>query len=51
MTGRKAQKKVPVPGKTERIFEMVEITPVDPDHEWKKWVRQEDLYEIVQNEK
>lgn len=49
LTGRKAQKKVPVPGKIDRVFEMVEITPTDPDLEWKKWVRGEDLYEIIED--
>lgn len=51
MTGRKAQKKVPIPGKQPRLFEVVEITPHDggPD-DWKKWVRHEDLYEIIDAE-
>lgn len=47
-TGRVAQRKVAVPGK-DRIFEVFEITPVDGDFDWKKWVRPEDLYEIVEN--
>lgn len=47
-TGRKAQRKVPVPGKEPRIFEVFEITPVDTDFDWKKWVRDEDLYEIIE---
>lgn len=51
LTGRKAQKKVQIPGKQPRVFEMVEITPHDggPD-DWKKWVRPEDLYEIIDND-
>ena len=48
-TGRKAQRKVPQPGK-ERIFEVYEITPVGDDFDWKKWVRPEELYEIVENQ-
>ena len=47
-TGRKARKTVPIPN-GERSFEMIEITPVDPDMEWKKWLRQEDLYEILED--
>jgi hypothetical protein len=50
-TGRRAEKKIPIPGKSQvRVFEMIEITPTDPDLDWKKWVRPEDLYEIMDEE-
>lgn len=49
-TGRRARRTVAVP-RGERSFEMIEITPLDPDLEWKKWVRQEDLYEIMDDTK
>jgi|GEM_PF-1437272 len=41
LTGRKAVKRV-----NSREFTLLEITPVDKDVNWKKWVRREDLYEI-----
>jgi hypothetical protein len=51
-TGRRAHKmtniKEPSSGKT-RSFELVEITPVDVSgFQWTKWVRESELYVIVQ---
>lgn len=48
-TGRRAQREVKIPGST-RIFEVIEITPVGDDFDWKKWVKPEELYEIVDDE-
>lgn len=53
-TGRKAAKSVPpkkkrserTPTNQDILFE---ITPADPDDgTWKRWVRQSDLYEIIE---
>lgn len=41
LTGRSAVKRV-----NSREFKLLEITPLDKDIGWKKWVRREDLYEI-----
>lgn len=42
-TGRQAVKKLQIKSKE---FVLVEITPVDDTFDWKKWCREEDLYEV-----
>jgi hypothetical protein len=44
LTGRSAVKQV-----SNRQFTLLEITPLDKDIGWKKWVRREDLYEICED--
>ncbi len=43
-TGRRAVKTLQIKG---REFILVEITPVDETFDWKKWVRPDDLYEVM----
>lgn len=43
-TGRQAVKKLQIKSKE---FVLVEITPVDETFDWKKWVRPDDLYEVM----
>ena len=44
-TGRTAVKVIPLPGNKQREMVLYEITPVE-DFDWKKWVPQEQLYEV-----
>ena len=47
-TGRRAQRKMtPIGAKEPKIFELLEITPSEESDGWKKWVRAEELYEII----
>ena len=43
-TGRQAVKKLQIKSKE---FVLFEITPVDETFDWKKWVRPDDLYEVM----
>ena len=46
-TGRDAHRVVKtLPGQAGRIMVLVEITPVDTDADWKKWVSPDQLYEV-----
>ena len=45
-TGREAVKELKaLPGRSPRVMTLYEITPV-ADFDWKKWVPQEQLYEV-----
>lgn len=44
-TGRKATKQSRTLNGAKTI-EIVEITPVDPDLEWKKWVNPDELFAV-----
>lgn len=47
-TGREAKKVVPAIGKGQpRVFLLYEITPKGEDDGWKKWVKMDDLWEII----
>ena len=43
LTGRKAVKQA----LKDKTFELVEITPIDGINDWRKWVREIDLYKII----
>lgn len=47
-TGRQAVKKLQIKSKE---FVLVEITPVDETFDWKKWVREADLYDVIESPK
>ena len=50
LTGRKATKRIKnafIPNGSDVIDVLIEIEPVDPDVNWKKFVRHEELYEIT----
>ena len=50
LTGREAVKKVAtIPNKPPREIKIVEITPIDPTFDWKKWVPLEQLYKVIEN--
>ena len=46
-TGRVAEKQVQLPGGRGRVLQLIEITPVEDEDGWKKWVAPEALFEIV----
>ena len=47
-TGRQAKRTIPSVGKGEpRVFTIYEIVPKDDPDGWKKWVKMDDLWEIV----
>jgi hypothetical protein len=48
-TGRTAVKSSPTAAARGRIAELmlVEITPVEEGIDWKKWVREQDLYAVT----
>lgn len=51
MTGREAVRKVGRAGAgSTRELKLVEVTPVDPSFDWKKWVSPDQLYEVLQKE-
>lgn len=45
-TGREAVRTVSMPNSKTRNLTVIEVTPV-VDFDWKKWVRAEELYEII----
>lgn len=45
-TGRTATKKIQMPNNKIRELTVMEITPIDEDLEWKKWVTAMELFEI-----
>ncbi len=46
-TGRTASRKINLPGGKVRESLLVEITPVDVDDGWKKWVAPEQLFTVT----
>ena len=48
-TGRHAVKSVPTLRRAKEIT-LFEITPVGDEDGWKKWVTEDSLYEVVQQE-
>jgi len=50
LTGREAVRKVGRSTGSGRELKLVEVTPVDPSFDWKKWVSPDQLYEVIQKE-
>lgn len=51
LTGREAIRKVGRAGAgSARELKLVEVTPVDPSFDWKKWVSPDQLYEVLQKD-
>lgn len=46
LTGRTAIRNIGAGRPVARQLTLVEITPVDESFDWKKWVSQEQLYEV-----
>ena len=47
LTGREAIRKMARGG---RELKLIEITPIDPAFDWKKWVNPDQLYEVLDKE-
>lgn len=50
LTGRVAEKPTHPPtsrSDIKRVHQLVEITPTDDINTWKKWVRMQDLYQVI----